>query len=120
MDQFLSVTLALLKGFGQTMNIFLLTLAFSIPLGLLVCFGTMSRFSPLRLLIKAIVWVIRGTPLMLQLIVVFYGPGLLFGLPAMGRFWPSPSTTPVISARSTGAALRASPEGRSKPDRLLV
>ena len=44
MSQFLSVTLALLKGFGQTMNIFLLTLVFSIPLGLLVCFGTMSRF----------------------------------------------------------------------------
>lgn len=86
MSQFTTVTLTLLKGFGQTMNIFLLTLAFSIPLGLLVCFGTMSGFSPLRLLMKVIVWVIRGTPLMLQLIVVFYGPGLLFGLPAMGRF----------------------------------
>ena len=86
MSQFLSVTLALLKGFGQTINIFLLTLAFSVPLGLIVCFGTMSRFSPLRYLTKAIVWVIRGTPLMLQLIVVFYGPGLLFGLPAFSRF----------------------------------
>ena len=86
MEQFISVTLALLKGFGQTMNIFLLTLAFSIPLGLLVCFGTMSKFSPLRYVMKAIVWIIRGTPLMLQLIVVFYGPGLLFGLPAIGRF----------------------------------
>lgn len=86
MEQFISVTLALLQGFGQTMNIFLLTLAFSIPLGLLVCFGTMSKFSPLRYVMKALVWVIRGTPLMLQLIVVFYGPGLLFGLPAMGRF----------------------------------
>ena len=86
MTQFVPVTLALLKGFGQTMNIFLLTLVFSIPLGLLVCFGTMSKFSPLRMLMKSIVWVIRGTPLMLQLIVVFYGPGLLFGLPAMGRF----------------------------------
>ena len=86
MEQFISVTLALLKGFGQTMNIFLLTLAFSIPLGLLVCFGTMSKFSPVRYVMKALVWVIRGTPLMLQLIVVFYGPGLLFGLPAMGRF----------------------------------
>lgn len=86
MEQFLSVTLALLQGFGQTMNIFLLTLAFSIPLGLLVCFGTMSKFSPVRYVMKALVWVIRGTPLMLQLIVVFYGPGLLFGLPAMGRF----------------------------------
>ncbi len=86
MEQFISVTLALLKGFGQTMNIFLLTLLFSIPLGLVVCFGTMSKFSPLRVVMKAIVWVIRGTPLMLQLIVVFYGPGLLFGLPAIGRF----------------------------------
>ena len=75
-----------MKGFGETMNIFLLTLVFSIPLGLLVCFGTMTRFSPVRYVMKCIVWVIRGTPLMLQLIVVFYGPGLLFGLPAMGRF----------------------------------
>ena len=86
MAQFVPVTLALLKGFGETLNIFLLTLVFSIPLGLLVAFGTMSKFSPLRMLMKSIVWIIRGTPLMLQLIVVFYGPGLLFGLPAMGRF----------------------------------
>ena len=86
MAQFVSVTLALLKGFGETLNIFLLTLVFSIPLGLLVAFGTMSKFSPLRMLMKSIVWIIRGSPLMLQLILVFYGPGLLFGLPAMGRF----------------------------------
>lgn len=86
MSEFVTVTLALLKGFGQTLNIFLLTLVCSVPLGLLVCFGTRSKFSPLRYLMKGIVWVIRGTPLMLQLIVVFYGPGLLFGLPAMGRF----------------------------------
>ena len=98
MEQFISVTLALIKGFGQTMNIFLLTLLFSIPLGLLVCFGTMSKFSPLRVVMKAIVWVIRGTPLMLQLIVVFYGPGLLFGLPAIGRF------TAVILAFSVNYA----------------
>ena len=86
MAQFITVTGALFKGFGETMNIFLLTLVFSIPLGLLVCFGTMTKFRPVRYLMKCIVWVIRGTPLMLQLIVVFYGPGLLFGLPAMGRF----------------------------------
>lgn len=86
MEQFITVTEALMKGFGETMNIFLLTLVFSIPLGLLVCFGTMTRFSPVRYVMKCIVWIIRGTPLMLQLIVVFYGPGLLFGLPAMGRF----------------------------------
>ena len=86
MAQFVPVTLALLKGFGETLNIFLLTLVFSIPLGLLVAFRTMSKFSPLRMLMKSIVWIIRGSPLMLQLIIVFYGPGLLFGLPAMGRF----------------------------------
>ena len=86
MAQFVPVTLALLKGFGETLNIFLLTLVFSIPLGLLVAFGTMSKFSPLRMLMKSIVCIIRGSPLMLQLIIVFYGPGLLFGLPAMGRF----------------------------------
>lgn len=86
MAQFVTVTEALLKGFGETMNIFLLTLAFSIPLGLLICFGTMSKRKPLRYFMKFVVWVIRGTPLMLQLIVVFYGPGLLWGLPAMGRF----------------------------------
>ena len=86
MAQFVPVTLALLKGFGETLNIFLLTLVFSIPLGLLVAFGTMSKFSPLRMLMKSIVWIIRGSPLMLQLIIVFYGPGLLFGIPAMGRF----------------------------------
>ena len=86
MENFWPVTLCLLGGFGETLKIFLLTLLFSIPLGLIVCFGSMSRFSPLRYLVKGIVWVIRGTPLMLQLIVVFYGPGLIFGLPAMSRF----------------------------------
>ena len=86
MAQFVTVTEALLGGFGETMNIFLLTLALSIPLGLVICFGTMSKRKPLRYFMKFVVWVIRGTPLMLQLIVVFYGPGLLWGLPAMGRF----------------------------------
>lgn len=86
METFFSVTLSLLAGFGETMQIFLLTLLFAIPLGLIVCFGSMSKWSPLRYLVKSVVWVIRGTPLMLQLIVVFYGPGLMFGLPAMSRF----------------------------------
>ena len=83
---FLPVTLELLTGFWETLKIFFLTLLFSIPLGLVVCFGSMSGFKPLRWLTRGIIWVIRGTPLMLQLIVVFYGPGLMFGLPAMGRF----------------------------------
>ena len=83
---FIPVTMQLLEGFGQTLMVFVLTLVFSIPLGLVVCFGSMSRFSPLKALVRCFVWIIRGTPLMLQLIIVFYGPGLIFGLPAMPRF----------------------------------
>ena len=76
----------LLAGFWETLKVFFLTLAFSIPLGLVICFGTMSKFSPLRLISRTFVWIIRGSPLMLQLLIFFYGPGLLFGLPAMPRF----------------------------------
>ena len=83
---FLPVTMELLGGFWESLKIFVLTLVFSIPLGLVVCFGSMSRFSPLKWLTRGFVWVIRGTPLMLQLIIIFYGPGLMFGLPAMPRF----------------------------------
>ena len=82
---FLPVTLQLLAGFLETLKVFVLTLVFSIPLGLLVCFGSMSRFSPLRILTRGFVWVIRGTPLMLQLIIIFYGPGLMFDLPSLPR-----------------------------------
>ena len=83
---FLPVTLELLVGFGETLKIFLLTLLFALPLGLVVCFGSMSKFTPLRWLTRGFVWIIRGTPLMLQLIIIFYGPGLIFGLPSMDRF----------------------------------
>ena len=83
---FLPVTLQLLAGFGKSLEIFCLTLLFSIPLGLVVCFGSMSKFSPLRRLVRCFVWIIRGTPLMLQLIIIFYGPGLIFSMSAMPRF----------------------------------
>ena len=83
---FLPVTLQLLAGFWESLKIFVMTLVFSLPLGLVISFGSMSRFSPLRALVRTFVWVIRGTPLMLQLIIIFYGPGLIFGLPAMPRF----------------------------------
>ena len=82
---FLPVTMELLQGFGESIKVFLLTLLFSIPLGLVVCFGSMSGFKPLRWLTRTFVWIIRGTPLMLQLILIFYGPGLMFDLPAMPR-----------------------------------
>ena len=83
---FLPVTMELLRGFWETVKIFFLTLAFSLPLGLVVAFGSMSRFRPLKRLTQGFVWVIRGTPLMLQLIAIFYGPGLLFGIHGLGRF----------------------------------
>ncbi len=73
---FWTVTQSLLSGLATTFEIFIFTLIFALPLGLLLAFGAMSRFRPLRYLIQVIVWVIRGTPLMLQLIIIFYGPGL--------------------------------------------
>ena len=79
MDQFLNITLDLLVGFGETLKIFCITLALSLPLGLVIAFGSMSKFKLLSALTRAFVWVIRGTPLMLQLITVYYGPGLVFG-----------------------------------------
>ena len=76
---FWTVTLSLLQGMRQAAVLFGLTLAFSLPLGLLVALGSMSRCRPVRALFDALVWVIRGTPLVLQLIIIFYGPGLWFG-----------------------------------------
>ena len=83
---FTLVTTELLLGFWESLKVFGLTLLFSIPLGLVVCFGSMSKFKPLQALTRGFVWIIRGSPLMLQLIIIFYGPGLMFGLPAMPRF----------------------------------
>ncbi len=82
---FQQVTLSLAAGFLENCRLFLETLLFSIPLGLLISFGSMSKFKPLSFLIKIFVWCIRGTPLMLQLFVVFYVPGLVFGVPMRNR-----------------------------------
>lgn len=76
---FWTVTQSLLNGLATTFEIFLFTLLFSLPLGLVFAFASMSRLKPLRYLMQVIVWIIRGTPLMLQLIIIFYGPGLWLG-----------------------------------------
>ena len=83
---FATVIGALNEGFLQTLKLFAVTLIGAIPLGLVVSFGSMSRFTPLRWLTKTVVWVIRGTPLMLQLIIIFYIPGYLL---ESGSPWPS-------------------------------
>lgn len=76
---------ALLKGTWQTLQVFFLTLVLSLPLGLPFALGSISRFFPVRFLSKAYIWVFRGTPLMLQLFVVMYMPGLVFGIPMKSR-----------------------------------
>jgi polar amino acid transport system permease protein len=81
MTTFITVSLKLLEGFGTTFLIFAITLLLAIPLGLPIALCSMSRFKPLRWLSRAFVWVIRGTPLMLQVIIVFYGPDLM-GMPS--------------------------------------
>ncbi|MCM1286409.1 MAG: amino acid ABC transporter permease [Acetobacter sp.] len=86
MENFLSVSVELLKGFGENARLFVLTLLFSLPLGLVITFCSTSKFKPLKWLAKTFVWIIRGTPLMLQLFVVLYVPGLLFGIPIKVRF----------------------------------
>ncbi len=82
---FLGVNAQLLRGFKYTLLIFFITLVAAIPLGLPIALGSMSRFKPLRWISRAFVWVIRGTPLMLQIMVVFYVPGLVFGTPFRSR-----------------------------------
>ena len=75
----------LLESSLINLELFAVTLLLGLPLGLIISFGSMSRFTPLRWLSQTFVWVIRGTPLMLQIIIVFYGPGLIWGGQAMGR-----------------------------------
>ncbi len=83
-QQFPVVFSSLNVGFLQTFKLFMATLLGAIPLGLLIAFGTMSRFKPLSAFVKIIVWIVRGTPLMLQLLIIYFFPGLVFGNPIWG------------------------------------
>lgn len=82
---FIEVTKQLADGFMTTLLIFGITLACSIPLGLIITFGSMSKIKVIKWITKTFVWIIRGTPLMIQIIFVFYGPGLIFGVKALPR-----------------------------------
>lgn len=83
---FAEVTLSLLSGLKTTCLIFALTLVIALPLGLVIAWGSMSKFKPLSYIVKVFVWIIRGVPLMLQIFVVFYVPGFVFGTPISSRF----------------------------------
>ena len=82
---FLAVNLDLFKGFLLTIALFFITLFAAIPLGLPISFGSMSKIKPIRWAVRTFVWIIRGTPLMLQILVVYYGPALLFGWSLLPR-----------------------------------
>ena len=92
------VNAELLKGFLENIELFTVTLVFSLPLGLIVSFGSMTKFAPLRFLTKGFVWIIRGTPLMLQLFVVMYVPGLVFG-------WQIPGNNPRMTAAAIACVI---------------
>ncbi|MCR4763516.1 MAG: amino acid ABC transporter permease [Lachnospiraceae bacterium] len=88
---FLEVTGSLFTGFITTVQLFALTLLFALPLGLIISFGSMSRFAVLRLPIRFVIWIVRGTPLLLQLLIIYYGPGIIlqsnvWGSGDSGRF----------------------------------
>ena len=83
-EQFPIVFAALNTGFLQTLKLFAVTLLGAIPLGLIISFGSMARFKPLAYLTRTVVWVFRGSPLMLQLLIIYFGPGLLFNNPIWG------------------------------------
>ena len=84
----------LFEGFEVNCQLFVLTLLFSLPLGLVIAFGSMSRFKPLAWLVRVFVWIIRGTPLMLQLLIIFLGPGLM----GWGNPWPGGPSGRLIAA----------------------
>lgn len=89
MQYFISVVQEISAGISSSLLLFVLTLIFSMPLGLLVCFGRMSKIKPLSMVFNFIISVLRGTPLMLQLVVVFFGPYYVFGMNVSNtwRFW---------------------------------
>ena len=84
LEQMPIVIRALNVGFIQTLKLFFVTLIGAFPLGLVIAFGSMSRFKPLSFVTKIIVWIIRGTPLMIQLLIIYYFPGLVLHTPIWG------------------------------------
>lgn len=84
LEQMPIVLPALNAGFVQTLKLFAVTLIGALPLGLIIAFGAMSKFKPLSLLTKLVIWIIRGTPLMIQLLIIYYFPGLVLGNPIWG------------------------------------
>lgn len=96
MTDFLTILSRLFSSFQLNLQLFFLTLLFSLPLGLIIAFGAMSRFKPLAMVTKTVVWIVRGTPLLLQVLIIYFAPGLL----GLGAPWGS-----GMSARFTAATV---------------
>ena len=94
MDQVFVIFGRLSESFLINSKLFVLTLLFALPLGLLIAFGSMSRFRPVQWLVRTFVWIIRGTPLMLQLMIIFFGPGLL----DLSFSWPNGDSGRFVAA----------------------
>ncbi len=105
MDQFANITLQLLDGFKENCILFGVTLLAALPLGLVIAFGSMSRFAPLKILCRTVVWIIRGTPLMLQLFVIWYIPPLLS--PMLSEFFSNISGSEVEVVLKCGDRMTA-------------
>jgi polar amino acid transport system permease protein len=93
-DQLPIVIKSLNVGFLQTLKLFFVTLIGALPVGLLICFGSQSKFKPVKLIFRFLIWIIRGTPLMIQLLIIYYFPGLdlknnIWGGDESGRFLAS-------------------------------
>ena len=127
-EQFPIVFDALNVGFIQTLKLFIITLVGALPFGLVIAFGSMSKFKPLSAAVKTLVWVIRGTPLMLQLLVIYYLPGLVFhnniwGSGEEGRFIAS-ATAFVINyacyfSEIYRGGIQAVPHGQQEAGQVL-
>lgn len=85
LEQFPIVFASLNVGFLQTLKLFFVTLVGALPLGLIIAFGSMSSFKPLSAVVKTVIWIVRGSPLMIQLLILYYFPGLVFGANIWGQ-----------------------------------
>ena len=130
MKQMPVVVSALNVGFLQTLKLFIVTLVGALPLGLVIAFGSMSHFKPLSWLARLIVWVIRGTPLMIQLLIIYYFPGLVLHNPIwvvvkQGASFAAGRTSFIINYRlsnfqkSTAVESRVVPEGQKEAGLVL-
>lgn len=129
LEQMPIVIRALNVGFIQTLKLFFVTLIGAFPLGLVIAFGSMSKFKPLSYITKIFVWIIRGTPLMIQLLIIYYFPGLVLHNPIWGggeagRFLAAACRLSLIMhaifQRFIVVVFRECRWGRRRPDLFLV